>query len=38
MYNQAFFTHLTMEAERINAIARQLQNVESRAADLRRYL
>jgi hypothetical protein len=27
-----------MEAERINAIAKQLQDVQARAADLRRYL
>jgi len=27
-----------MEAEHINAIAKRLQDVESRAADLRRYL
>jgi len=27
-----------MEAERINAIAKQLADVESRAAELRRYL
>jgi hypothetical protein len=27
-----------MEAERINAIAKRLQDVESRAAELRRYL
>ena len=27
-----------MEAERVNAIAKQLQDVQARAADLRRYL
>jgi hypothetical protein len=27
-----------MEAERINAIAKQLQDMQARAADLRRYL
>jgi hypothetical protein len=32
MYNSG------MEAERINAIAKRLQDVESRAAELRRYL
>jgi hypothetical protein len=32
MYNSS------MEAERINAIAKRLQDVESRAAELRRYL
>ena len=28
----------TMEAERINAIAKQLDDIESRATELRRYL
>lgn len=38
VYNLAFSGHVKMEAERINAIAKQLQDVEARAADLRRYL
>jgi hypothetical protein len=32
------FTGNIMEAEQINAIARQLSDVEGRAAELRRYL
>ncbi|OGA11266.1 MAG: peptide chain release factor 2 [Betaproteobacteria bacterium RIFCSPLOWO2_02_64_14] len=27
-----------MEAERINALAKQLEDIQARAADLRRYL
>ena len=37
-YNLPFSGHVNMEAERINDIAKQLQDVEGRAADLRRYL
>jgi len=29
---------LTMEAERVNAIAKQLEDLEQRSAELRRYL
>jgi hypothetical protein len=34
----AFSGVILMEAEKINAIARRLTDVESRAAELRRYL
>jgi hypothetical protein len=37
LYNYGFH-EIAMEAEQINAIAKQLQDVESRAAELRRYL
>ena len=37
MFNRRF-TRNVMEAEQINAIARRLSDVESRAAELRRYL
>jgi hypothetical protein len=30
--------HTIMEAERINAIAKQLTDIDNRAAELRRYL
>ncbi|GBG13221.1 GTP-binding protein [Novimethylophilus kurashikiensis] len=32
------FNGIVMEAERLNAIANHLQDLESRGADLRRYL
>lgn len=34
----AVFCETIMEAERINAIAKQLQDIDSRVAELRRYL
>jgi hypothetical protein len=34
----AFFIGNTMEAEHINLIAKRLEDVESRASELRRYL
>jgi len=37
LYNRSFHG-IAMEAEQINAIARLLQDVEGRAAELRRYL
>ena len=38
VYNPPLSRCPSMEAERINAIAKQLQDVGSRAAALRRYL
>jgi hypothetical protein len=39
VYNSSFHEATrTMEAERVNAIAKRLHDVEKRAADLRRYL
>ena len=38
VYNLNFSGHTPMEAERINAIAKQLEDIRARAADLRRYL
>ena len=37
-YNRPFFAGHAMEAEHINVIAKRLEDVESRAAELRRYL
>jgi hypothetical protein len=34
----AIFARSAMEAERVNAISKQLQNIEGRVAELRRYL
>lgn len=34
----AVFCETIMEAERINAIAKQLQDIDNRVAELRRYL
>jgi hypothetical protein len=35
---RAFSGHLTMEAERINAIANALSDLDRRALEIRRYL
>ena len=37
LYNCGFYG-IAMEAEQINAIAKQLQDVEGRTGELRRYL
>lgn len=39
MYNFLFFRNIqVMEAEQLNAIANQLEDLATRAAELRRYL
>jgi hypothetical protein len=38
MVSQAHQKHTTMDAERINLIGTTLEDLQARAADLRRYL
>ena len=38
MYNQPLFPSILMEAERLNAIANALSDLNNRTGELRRYL